>query len=119
MKPAAVLIHVPDVDSALNWYQLAFEELILDSHESGQLALLHVNDFSVEIVKADDKVATGKCGSVLYWSISNYDSTITKLIGIGAKLHRGPMAIENGTTMCQIEDPFGNLIGLLGESNDS
>ncbi|MEZ8336060.1 glyoxalase/bleomycin resistance/dioxygenase family protein, partial [Vibrio splendidus] len=28
--------------------------------------------------------------------------------------YRGPMAIENGLFMCQIEDPFGNLIGLRG-----
>ncbi|MBE3659112.1 glyoxalase/bleomycin resistance/dioxygenase family protein, partial [Vibrio navarrensis] len=27
-----------------------------------------------------------------------------------------PMEIENGLSMCQVEDPFGNLIGLRGKA---
>ena len=27
----------------------------------------------------------------------------------------GPMEIEGGQSICQIEDPFGNLIGLRGK----
>ena len=34
---------------------------------------------------------------------------------LGATLYRGPMLIENALAMCQVKDPFGNLIGLRGE----
>ncbi|TOL44982.1 glyoxalase/bleomycin resistance/dioxygenase family protein, partial [Vibrio parahaemolyticus] len=35
---------------------------------------------------------------------------------LGARLYRGPMEIEDGLSMCQVEDPFGNLIGLRGKT---
>ncbi|MDX8425330.1 VOC family protein, partial [Vibrio parahaemolyticus] len=39
---------------------------------------------------------------------------LSRFEAIGASLYRGPMEIENGLSMCQLEDPFGNLIGLRG-----
>jgi len=33
---------------------------------------------------------------------------------LGASLYRGPMPIEDGLGMCQLADPFGNLLGLRG-----
>ncbi len=40
------------------------------------------------------------------------ETSLQHFQSLGAKLYRGPMAIENGLVMCQLEDPFGNLIGL-------
>ncbi|MEZ8051438.1 VOC family protein, partial [Vibrio sp. 1F169] len=45
---------------------------------------------------------------VLYWSVNNLDKALDHFEELGAKLYRGPMAIENRLFMCQIEDPFGN-----------
>ena len=40
----------------------------------------------------------------------------------GARLYRGPLAIEGGQWMAQVRDPWGNCIGLrqvgLDKSND-
>ena len=33
----------------------------------------------------------------------------------GAKLYRGPLVIGNGEAICQMSDPFGNLLGLIGK----
>ncbi len=35
-----------------------------------------------------------------------------KLTALGAKLYRGPLDIEDNQVICQLMDPFGNLIGL-------
>jgi len=114
MKPGAVLIHVTDVQAALMWYREVFPMAQLCSNESGGPAILQIDGFFLELVVADDKVANGKSGSVLYWSVANLDITLDRFLDHGAKLYRGPMLIENGLAMCQIEDPFGNLIGLRG-----
>lgn len=113
---AYVLIHVPDVESALTWYQHVFNSPKLNHHESNKLAVLDFNGFLLELVKSDEKVATGKSGCVLYWSVSNLDSTLERFLDNGAKLYRGPIAIENSLKMCQVEDPYGNLIGLRGKT---
>ncbi|SBS66582.1 hypothetical protein VAT7223_03254 [Vibrio atlanticus] len=58
--------------------------------------MLNLNGFSLEIVQADEKVGSCKCGTVLYWSVNNLDKALDHFEELGAKLYRGPMAIENG-----------------------
>jgi len=45
-----------------------------------------------------------------------------RLEASGARLYRGPLAIEGGQWMAQVRDPWGNCIGLrqvgLDKSND-
>ena len=40
---------------------------------------------------------------------------VERFLCLGATLYRGPIAIENELFMCQVKDPFGNLIGLRGK----
>lgn len=114
MKPSALLIHVDNVKLGLDWYAKAFPESKAVYLESSDFTLLDINGFLLEIVQADEKVDSGKSGTVMYWSVPQLDIAINYFKSIGAKLYRGPMAIENGLGMCQVEDPFGNLIGLRG-----
>lgn len=115
MEPIALMIHVTDVDAASSWYQKVFPAsvVLLESHD---LVILTINEFALEIVRADKKVSNGKSGSVLYWQVSDIDNSIERLLTLGAKLYRGPLKIDNESSMCQFEDPFGNLIGLRGKT---
>ena len=63
------------------------------------------------------KVSSGRCGTVLYWQVADLDAAANELIDLGARLYRGPMLVEDGLGMCQLEDPFGNLIGLRGQTS--
>ncbi|MFM2484311.1 VOC family protein [Celerinatantimonas yamalensis] len=119
MKPVAVLIHVPDVQLGLKWYQKAFPMASVCYLEEFDFTVLSIDGFSLEIVQADEKVSAGKCGSVLYWSFKNLNDALAHFNKLGARLYRGPLMIENGLAMCQVEDPFGNLIGLRGKLNST
>ncbi|HBC3888501.1 TPA: glyoxalase/bleomycin resistance/dioxygenase family protein [Vibrio parahaemolyticus] len=114
MTPSAILVHVPDVTKGLEWYKKAFPEAVPIYHSDFDFTVLDLNGFSLEIVQADEKVGTGKNGTVIYWSVGNLCLALAHFEALGAYLYRGPMAIENGLSMCQVEDPFGNLIGLRG-----
>lgn len=114
LKPTAILIHVPDVSMGLDWYQRAFSNAVAQYLPDFDFTLLHINDFTLEIVQADEKVGAGKKGTVLYWAVESLDEAIAHLTHLGAKLYRGPMLIDNDLRMCQLSDPFGNLIGLKG-----
>ena len=114
MKPVAVLIHVPDVPAALAWYRAAFPGFRVSRPASEALAILEGDGFDIEIVRADAKVPAGKGGSVLYWSVSSLEEARGRLVDIGAKPYRGPVPVGDGSSMCQLEDPFGNLLGLRG-----
>ncbi|QUJ66241.1 glyoxalase/bleomycin resistance/dioxygenase family protein [Photobacterium sp. GJ3] len=116
MVPSAVLVHVSDVAKGLEWYQKAFPEAVPIYHQDFDFTVLDLNGFSIELVQADEKVGSGKHGTVIYWSVDDLSATLAHFESLGAHLYRGPMQIENGLSMCQLEDPFGNLIGLRGET---
>ncbi|WP_431685605.1 VOC family protein [Hahella sp. NBU794] len=112
ITPTAILIHVNDIEAGLAWYKKAFpsaRERCVDGFR-----YLDVEGFHIEIVWADAKVPAGKAGTVLYWSVGNLADEIERFLALGSMVYRGPMQIENGLGMCQVTDPFGNLIGLRG-----
>ena len=51
---------------------------------------------------------------VAYWRVSSLAETRARLERAGATLYRGPLVIGNGEVICQMSDPFGNLLGLIG-----
>lgn len=117
MTPSAVLVYVPDVSDGLEWYKKAFPESVKVYHPDFDFTVLDLNGFSLEIVQADEKVTSGKCGTVLYWSVYDLHKALKHFESLGAQLYRGPINIEDGLSMCQVEDPFGNLIGLRGKTH--
>ncbi|EIY8044292.1 glyoxalase/bleomycin resistance/dioxygenase family protein [Vibrio vulnificus] len=112
--PSSSSCFVPDVEVGLQWYQQAFPEAVPMHLPDFDFTVLDVDGFSIEIVQSDDKVSEGKKGTVLYWDVRDLSVELSRFEALGASLYRGPMEIENGLSMCQLEDPFGNLIGLRG-----
>jgi predicted enzyme related to lactoylglutathione lyase len=113
---AAVMIHVSNAEAALTWYQQAFPQAVLCRSEIEHFEYLSIEGVQLEFVPSDEKVSSGACGSVVYWHVKHFESSLQHLQSIGAKLYRGPMQIEDGLSMCQVQDPWGNCIGLRGRS---
>jgi mannose-6-phosphate isomerase-like protein (cupin superfamily)/predicted enzyme related to lactoylglutathione lyase len=111
---AAVMIHVPDVQAALSWYEQAFPSAERKRVESHDFEYLAIGSVMLELVPADAKVASGAAGSVVYWHVADFDKALEHFERLGAVLYRGPMEIENGRRICQVRDPWGNCIGLRG-----
>jgi len=91
-----------------------FPNAVRETSGESNFELLKIDNFFLEIVPADHKVRSGKAGTVMYWQVTDLQQAINKFTNLGASLYRGPLAIENDSGMCQLEDPFGNLIGLRG-----
>lgn len=77
---------------------------------------LLVGQIKLELVPADSKVSSGPRGSVVYWQFAQFEEALLRFQKAGAQLYRGPMLIEGGQLMCQVQDPWGNCIGLRGPS---
>jgi len=124
MKPtpspiAAVMVHVSDVELALRWYQRALPDAVRVSIGSPAFECLSVHGVLLEIVLQDEKVGSGAFGSVVYWRVDDFDVALARLRSLGGKLYRGPLHIEDSECMCQVQDPWGNCIGLRGPSPES
>jgi predicted enzyme related to lactoylglutathione lyase len=63
---------------------------------------------------ADDKMASGTAGKVVYWHVTDFDAARVRAESLGATLYRGPLGCGDGEFMCQMKDPFGNLFGMVG-----
>ena len=108
------MVHVPDVPAAIAWYQRAFPNAVRKRVEAHDFDYLTIGEINLELVPADEKVASGAAGSVVYWRVPDFDKALQRLKDIGGILYRGPMEIENGLRMCQIRDPWGNCLGIRG-----
>ena len=80
---------------------------------------LLVGSTRIEVVPSDSKVSSGPSGSVVYWRVAQFEEALAHFQGIGATLYRGPMRIEGGELMCQVQDPWGNCVGLRGPAHSS
>lgn len=108
----AVMIHVPDWRTATQWYAAAFPEARRIRHAPDDFGHLQLNGVALEIVNADGKVRSGAAGSVVYWRTPDIRQAIVRLTENGATLYRGPMSLEGGEWIAQVQDPWGNCIGL-------
>lgn len=108
------MVHVGDVAVGLRWYQQAFPFAVRKSIPEPFFEYLDADGISIEIVPADEKVAPGSAGSVVYWHVEDFDLALRHMQSIGATLYRGPANIEDGKRICQVRDPWGNCIGLRG-----
>jgi predicted enzyme related to lactoylglutathione lyase len=113
---AAVMVHVGDVRAGLAWYRRAFPEAVEAAIPGVDAGLLQVAGVQIEIVPADGKVPSGAAGSVVCWQVPAFESALASLLSLGAVLYRGPLQIEDGLSMCQVQDPWGNCIGIRGPS---
>lgn len=110
----AVLVHVSDLDAGREWYRRAFPKAVITTSQPSGFEYLQIGQIQLEIVWADEKVASGAAGTVVYWHAEDFPQALQHLESLGAELYRGPMKIDGDLWMCQVRDPWGNCIGLRG-----
>ena len=54
--------------------------------------------------------------TVVYWQSDDVQADLTRLIKLGARIHRGPLVVSDTRSICQLTDPWGSVFGLDGPS---
>lgn len=105
---------VHNVKKSSTWYSKVLNTpLTIDTDKFG-LIKIGPNELCFHL--ADDKSPVSTGGSVAYWSVENLKETLNLFIKHGGSLYRGPIEIpETNKGICQIKDPFGNVISLRGK----
>ena len=62
----------------------------------------------------DDGLNLRGASPVVYFAVDDVEAARTRLGAAGATLFRGPLEIDARRRICQMTDPFGNVIGLDG-----
>ena len=104
---------VPSPREAAQWYSMLFSAAIAPAGNPEHV-FIRMGAHEVWFHRADSKVSAGAAGQVAYWQVDSFDAALVKAQELGAVLYRGPLDRGDGFFMCQVKDPFGNLIGLVG-----
>jgi uncharacterized glyoxalase superfamily protein PhnB len=105
-----VFCFVPDLAAATAWYTDRLgTSPALTAH---QLARFDLGPSSLTVHTIDDLNTGGPAGCVAYWDVEDVDLVTDEWVRHGATAHRGPRTIMTGERLCQLRDPFGNLIGI-------
>jgi predicted enzyme related to lactoylglutathione lyase len=71
------------------------------------------------MVQVDSKVSSGPCGSIVNLNVEDFHESLKQFQAVGVTLYRGPMRIEDGKMMCQVQDRWGNCISLRGKGSQT
>lgn len=104
------ILFVEDLESVSDWYQNLFNTLPYRKDDT--FVGFKINNCQFGIHKADNKITHGN-STVGYWNVNNIQETIKKFTLKGAEIYRLPIEIEENQIICQIKDPFSNIIGLI------
>ena len=105
-----VFCFVPDLAAATLWYT----EMLGQAPDwaAPQLSRYDLGGCRLTLHTIDEFNSGGPDGCVAYWGVNDVDSVAAHWVSRGAVAHRGPKTIATGERLCQLLDPFGNLIGI-------
>ncbi|WP_051570831.1 VOC family protein [Cryptosporangium arvum] len=105
-----VFCFVPDLEAATAWYtaRLGGPPVL----KAPQLARFDLGGSRLTVHSIDEFNDAGPGGCVAYWDVVDVDAVTADWVRHGAVAHRGPKTIMTGERLCQLLDPFGNLIGI-------
>ncbi len=106
-----VVYHVQDLERAKAWYRevLGFEPYFDTPYYVG----FNVEGFELGLHPIEESTATGLGGSVAYWGVDDVEATMQKLLELGATLRGEIQDVGEGIRVGSVEDPFGNLLGVI------
>lgn len=112
LRPVSdVFVFVPDLAAAVTWYAELLGSPPVDVHP--QLSVFDVGGTSLTLHLEDEfNRSSGTAGPVAYWTVEDVDAVAAWCTARGAVAHRGPKTVFGGQRLCQLLDPFGNLLGL-------
>ena len=110
-----VIYKVGDLDRAKGWYSKAFG---IDPYFDEPFYVgFNVGGYELGL---DPDTSTGKPGPggvTAYWGVENAEKALAHLLEAGAKPHAGMQDVGEGIKVASVQDPFGNLIGIIENPN--
>ena len=110
-----VIYKVGDLDRAKGWYSKA---LGIDPYfDEPYYVGFSVGGYELGL---DPDTSTGKPGPggvTAYWGVENAEKALARLLEAGAKPHAAVQDVGEGIRVASVQDPFGNLFGIIENPN--
>ncbi|MBL7714402.1 MAG: GNAT family N-acetyltransferase [Bdellovibrionales bacterium] len=93
-----------DLKASIQWYQKAL----------GCNPVIFTDQYAEFVVGSQSVCIHRGAGSPGYWRTDSLPDAIRHFEDMGATVHRGPLEIPGERAVCQIQDPVGNILGVMG-----
>lgn len=60
-----------------------------------------------------DGAQAGQSGPVTYWGVPDAPAAYARLLALGARAHEAVRDVGGGILLGSVQDPFGNLLGVI------
>lgn len=102
---------VPDLQAAKNWYSKAFETK--PYFDEPFYVGFTIGGYELGLMPEDS--ASRKVGDnvLVYWGVEDIQTVYESLIELGAKEHEAPHNVGGELMVASVEDPWGNVIGII------
>jgi predicted enzyme related to lactoylglutathione lyase len=106
-----VIYKVPDLARAKAWYSATFG--IAPYFNEPYYVGFNVGGFELGLDPDVTKQRPGPGGAVAYWGLRDLAAVLAELGARGVTIRSPLQDVGEGILVATIEDPFGNLIGLI------
>ena len=106
-----VVYFVDDMRAATDWYKkvLAIEP----NHDTPYYSGFTVAGDELGLHPLEGKPKASGQGQTAYWSVADIKAAFAHFIEHGAREHTAPQEVGGGILIGAVQDPFGNLVGLI------
>ena len=103
-----VIYGVPDAARAKEWYAKAFG--VEPYFDQPFYIGFNIGGFELGL---DPDSPSGAGGTVAYWGVGNIEEAMTRMESLGGTISRPAHDVGEGIKVGNVDDPFGNRIGLI------
>ncbi|MGD8780375.1 MAG: SAM-dependent methyltransferase [Ignavibacteria bacterium] len=108
-----ITYYVDDIEKAKHWYNTVLD--IQPTFDTPFAKIYNIGNCSLSLVKSKTPMNEANNKMDVYWEVDDIDSAFEKFVHHGARIQTPIKQVLN-TRIAQVIDPFGNIIGLTGES---
>lgn len=105
------IYRVTDLNAAKRWYARAFD--VPPYFDEPFYVGFDIGGFELGLQPEDTAPDHRPESVVAYWGVKDLREAYLHFIEAGAEPHEAPREVGGGIVVAKVEDPWGNLIGLI------
>ncbi len=105
-----IVYHVTNLEVAKMWYSEMFD--INPYFDESFYVGFDINGFELGLDPSGEEYSKGN-SSITYWKVTDVDAAFERLKKKKVTIHQEVHSVGEGIKLASINDPFGNVIGLI------
>lgn len=106
-----VIYRVPELAAGREWYAGAFG--LRPYFDEPYYVGFDVGGYELGLLPTEGDQRPGAAGVVAYWGVEDIEAAVARLVEAGATVHSPVEDVGGDIRVATLEDPYGNLIGVI------